>query len=89
MRRTSSSISARVTARGEAEGYPTVDVHLCNESDAPAYPVTLDVEEGRCFLSENFFLLKPHEEKTVRLTADTYPRRIEISLWNGDALTVE
>ena len=51
--------------------------------------MTLDVEEGRCFLSENFFLLKPHEEKTVRLTADIYPRRIEISLWNGDALTVE
>jgi beta-mannosidase len=83
------TLSARVTARGEEGGYPFAEVLLENESDAPAYPVTLDVDEGRCFLCENFFLLKPHEEKTVRLTADTYPRRIEISLWNGDALTVE
>ena len=40
-------------------------------------------------LSENFFLLEPSEEKTVRITADRGEvGEISVSLWNGEGVIV-
>lgn len=80
-------LTACVKDRGFDGTYHYADVTLRNISDVPAYPVTLDVcgNEKRCFLSDNFFLVKPGEEKTVRLTCDSGKADgIEVAFWNGE-----
>lgn len=85
-------LTATVTARGYEGSYAYADVALTNTSDTPAYPVTLDLtsDSQRCYLSDNFFLLKEHESKTVRVVCDEGEiDEISVSLWNGKSLTVK
>ena len=43
----------------------------------------------RFFLSDNFFMLKAGEEKTVRLVCrDGSADGIAVKLWNGEAVTL-
>lgn len=90
-----SAASAKITARLGKTGwegeYPMAEILLKNAAEAPAYPVTLDLgdgEEGRCYLSENFFLLKPGEEKRVRLVADSPFREVKICAWNAEEVVL-
>lgn len=85
-------LTATVTARGTEGKYAYADVLVTNVSDAPAFPVTLDIpdETARCYLSDNFFMLKSGESKTVRVTRDKGDvDEVFLSLWNGDLLTAK
>ena len=85
-------LTATVTARGTDGKYAYADVLVTNGSDAPAFPVTLDIpdETARCYLSDNFFMLKSGESKTVRVTRDKGDvDEVFLSLWNGDLLTAK
>ncbi|MBO5755447.1 MAG: hypothetical protein J6R89_05255, partial [Clostridia bacterium] len=84
-------LSAQRVATGKTGVYEYVDVAVKNLSDVPAYPVTLDLtdEDKRFFLDENFFLLKPGEEKMIRLTCDSGTcGTVVVSAWNGERLEV-
>jgi beta-mannosidase len=86
------AINAETVARGHDGKYSFAEIEIRNISDAPAFPVTLDIasDTQRCFLSDNFFMLKPNESKRVRLTCDKGEvEKIEISLWNGENIVVE
>ena len=85
-------LTATVTARGAEGKYAYADVLVTNVSDAPAFPVTLDIpdETARCCLSDNFFMLKSGESKTVRVTRDKGDvDEVFLSFWNGDCLTAK
>lgn len=86
------TLSAKIVGRGQAGRYAFADVCIANIGETPAYPVTVDVTdlEQRCFLSENFFLLKPQETKTVRITVDQGDiGRVAVACWNGDTVYAE
>ena len=86
------TLAAEIVSRGREGRYCYADVKLKNVSNTPAYPVTLDLssDTGRCFLSDNFFLLAAGEEKTVRLTCDKGTvEKVAISWWNGEGVTVD
>lgn len=85
-------LQAKIICRGKEGRYSYAIAEVENVSAFPAYPVTLDLvsEKQRCFLSDNFFLLKEGEKKTVKAVCDTAEiEEIEISLWNGDSITVK
>ena len=75
---------------GIEDGYKIYDLLLTNTSDVPAYPVTATVlnENSRFFASDNFFLLKPGEEKQIRITCDglseTEAADIKVEFWNAE-----
>ncbi|MBE6584775.1 MAG: hypothetical protein E7649_07390 [Ruminococcaceae bacterium] len=76
---------------GTEGGYGYARVLIENVSDSPAYPVTIDLcdEQKRFFLDDNFFMLKPYEKKTVRITCDdSQVGNISVSLWNGESATL-
>lgn len=90
-RASAATLEARVVERGTDGVYPYADICLKNGSPVPAYPVTVDLEDedGRCFLDENFFLLKPGEEKIVRLTRDRGEiKTIRVDFWNGAPIVI-
>ncbi len=63
-----------------------------NISETAAYPVTVDVtdDEQRIYLSDNFFMLKPFEEKEIRITSDKGDiEEIKIGLWNGKDIIIK
>lgn len=84
-------IDAKIINRGFDGKYSFAEVLIKNISKDPAYPVTLDVsDDKKTFLNENFFMLKPNEEKKVCITCDIGDvGRIRISFWNGDTVFVE
>lgn len=85
------TIEAAVVSSGTDGTYQYADVRVKNLSSVPAFPVTLDMTDDakRFFLSDNFFMLKAGEEKTVRLTCkDGSADGITVKLWNGKAVTV-
>ena len=61
-----------------------------NVGEIAAYPVTLHLKEdaSRHVESDSFFLLRPHEKRTVRIVtddADTVKEGdIEIHAWNAE-----
>ena len=75
---------------GIEDGYKIYDLLLTNTSDVPAYPVTATVlnENSRFFASDNFFLLKPGEEKRIRITCDGLleeeAAEIKVEFWNSE-----
>ncbi len=84
-------ISANVIGTGIDGKYHFADVSVENISDVTAYPVILDLidEEKRCFLSDNFFMLMPHESKTVRITCDNGETgKIKVGIWNGNSIVI-
>ena len=71
--------------------YDFAEILIRNISDIPAYPVTVDLSDDwkRFFLDDNFFMLKPHEEKKVRLTScEGEIGDILVGFWNGDGVVV-
>ena len=85
-------LEAQLIQTGLDGSYPYAELCILNESDTPAYPVTIDTEnsEQRVFLSDNFFLLKPQERKCVRITCDSGQlHTLRISLWNGSDLLLK
>lgn len=84
-------LKARVIRKGFDGKYHFACVSVQNVSDIAAYPVTVDLadSEQRCFLSENFFMLMPFEEKQIIVTCDKGDvKDICIQLWNGDGLVI-
>lgn len=84
-------LDAKIISRGTEGKYSYAEILIKNISDIPAYPITLDTadDDSRCFLSESFFMMKPHEEKTVRITSDKEEiGSVKIDLWNGENITV-
>lgn len=80
------SVSAQIIDSGNDGRYNYKEILIKNNSDIPAYPVTVDVlsDDARVFLSENFFLLKPYEEKTIRITQDKGEvLDISVKAWNA------
>ena len=80
------SVSAHIIDSGNDGRYNYKEILIKNNSDIPAYPVTVDVlsDDARVFLSENFFLLKPYEEKTIRITQDKGEvLDISVKAWNA------
>ena len=80
------SITAEVTDKGSDGTYNYADIEISNTSDTPAFPITISMadEEKRFFLSDNFFLLKPYEKRTVRITCDTGDADdIIVKYWNN------
>jgi len=83
------ALSATVTETGFDDTYHYADICMKNISDTPAYPVTVDTDNDtqRCYVSDNFFLLKPGEEKTVRITCDSgEPQNLVVDFWNGEKI---
>ena len=84
-------LDAKIIANGMVGDYAYAEVLITNISDTAAYPITLDTadEDSRCFLSENFFMLKQNEEKTVRITSDKKEiESIKITFWNGESIII-
>ena len=84
-------IEAVRAASGNDGKYDFAEILIKNISDTPAYPVTVDLADGqkRFFLDDNFFMLKPHEEKKVRLTClEGDIGDILVSFWNGEGVVV-
>ena len=86
---------AKVTAERVGTGrdgkYEFVRIALENVSDVPAYPVTLDLadDQKRFFLDENFFMMKPMEKKTVRLTClEGDIGKVLVRYWNGEGVEI-
>lgn len=81
------SLSARLLSYWPEDGCRVFDVRVTNTSDVPAYPVTVeqDHQRTRQYLSDNFFLLRPGESRTVRLTVNDpqAAANIEVSAWNA------
>lgn len=85
------TLKADIIDRGNDGKYNFARVLIKNISDTPAYPVTVDSanDKQRCFLNENFFMLKPHEEKIICITCDSGEiEKIQIDIWNGETITV-
>ena len=75
----------------EAEGdYMHRYVTVKNEGAVSAYPVTVETESARFYADDNFFLLEPGEEKTVRITVErdgvAEKEKITVSAWNGEEI---
>lgn len=86
------TLTAAITKRGIIDSYHYADVLIENISDISAFPVTVEPkdESARFYLSDNFFLLKAGESKTVRITSDTNGlEKITVNLWNGKAVSAE
>ena len=67
------------------------NIMIKNISENPAYPITLDLidDDQRCFLNDNFFLLMPGEEKTIRITCDKDKiKEVKVDFWNGTPLYI-
>jgi hypothetical protein len=86
-----SVIDGEILQRGVEGKYQFADIIIKNISNTPAYPITLDVTDDnqRCFLNENFFLLMPGEEKTIRITCDKGEiKEVKVDFWNGAPLLI-
>ena len=84
-------LQAERVGEGRDGRYEFADIRIRNTSAIPAFPVTVDVadDQKRFFLSDNFFLLKAGEAKTVRVTCDRGAvESVRIGLWNGDSVVV-
>lgn len=84
-------LQAERVGEGRDGRYEFADIRIRNTSAIPAFPVTVDVadDQKRFFLSDNFFLLKAGEAKTVRVTCDRGAvESVRIGLWNGEAVVV-
>lgn len=84
-------LSAKRIGEGKNGRYEYIDICVKNLSDCPAFPITFDLvdDEKRFFASDNFFMLKAGEEKTVQVTCDSGKAgNIRISFWNGDSVVV-
>ena len=85
-------ICAQIFNSGTNEyGYDFCDIHIKNTADTPCYPVTIGLcdENQKWYLSENFFMLMPNEEKQVRITANEGKcENIYIRSWNADEIYV-
>lgn len=82
-------LEANIISRGFDGKYHFASISVKNSSGITAYPVTVDLtdDEQRCFLSDNFFMLKPFEEKQISITCDKGSvQEISIQLWNGDTV---
>ena len=83
-------LTVKCECAGVENGYRSYELVLTNTSDVPAYPVTATVlnENSRFFASDNFFLLKPGEEKQIRITCDglseTEAADIKVEFWNAE-----
>ena len=87
----SAEIMAEKVGEGSDGRYKYVDICLKNSSDTPAFPITFDLvdDEKRFFASDNFFMLKGGEEKTVRITCDRgNAGEIVVGLWNGKDVVI-
>jgi beta-mannosidase len=75
---------------GVENGYKIYDICITNISSVPAYPVTVEVlnENSRFFASDNFILIKPDEEKWIRITCDGLSKDetadIKVEFWNSE-----
>lgn len=84
-------IDGEILQRGVEGKYSFADILIKNISENPAYPITLDSTDGeqRCFLNDNFFLLMPGEEKTIRITCDKGEiKKVKVDFWNGTPLFI-
>ncbi len=71
----------------DAQGYTKLELELQNIGATPIYPVTLDIEgDVRFFADDNFFLLKPNEQRVLSITTDSKQDKFNIilSAWNCD-----
>lgn len=84
-------LEAKVIKRGFDGRYNFACISVKNISDIAAYPITVDLVDDakRCFLSENFFMIMPFEEKEINITCDEGEvEDIKIQLWNGKSLVI-
>ena len=82
---------AHITETGNVGKYKYADIAVENISGISAYPVVVNSNDEDCrfYLSDNFFLLKPYETKTIRITFDKGEYRdVEIDFWNGNSISV-
>ena len=65
-------ILKHVIKKGFDGRYNFAYISVKNISDIAAYPITVDLVDDakRFFLSENFFMLMPFEEKEINITCD-------------------
>lgn len=84
-------VNAKISGKGMVGNYYFADVIIKNISSTPAYPVTIELcdEDQRFFLDDNFFLLKPEEEKKIRIVCDKGEiGEVMVNFWNGDPLFI-
>ena len=75
--------------------YGYIDIKIENISDITAYPVVLEPldEKSLFFADDNFFMLKPHETKDVRIVInrkfneENYP--IQVKAWNAEKILIK
>lgn len=87
----SAILNASIVQKGQNGRYGFADVCINNQSDVPAYPVTLELPntEQRFFCDDNFFLLKPGEEKIVRMFCNKGTiENVTITMWNGESVHI-
>ncbi|MBQ2735000.1 MAG: hypothetical protein IJF33_04130 [Clostridia bacterium] len=71
--------------------YGWTDICIKNCSETPAYPVTVDLSDGRrrFFSDDNFFMLKGGEQKVIRVTCrEGETGEISVGFWNGEGALV-
>ena len=84
------TLHASLVGQGFEGAYTYYDVEIENVGAIAAYPVTLHLKEdaSRHFESDSFFLLRPHEKRTVRIVTDDSGMAeggdIEICAWNAE-----
>lgn len=84
---------ALVSVSKETEGgYTHRYITVKNISEVSAYPVTIETESTRFYAEDNFFLLEPNEQKTIRVTMETDKitenETITVSAWNSEKITL-
>ncbi len=78
-------LTAKLLNKGTDGNYNYADIEITNISNIAAFPVTISMkdESKRFFLSDNFFLLKGNEKKTVRITCDKGEADdVVVKFWN-------
>ena len=89
------AVTASLLGSGIQGSYPFFKVCVRNTSSVAAYPVTLEIENtsARFYASENFFLLKPGESRSIRLVCDGLSAEelatISISAWNANRFIIK
>ncbi len=71
----------------DTQGYRRIEVCVQNIGNTPVYPVTVDIYgDNRFFADDNFFLLKPDEQRSFTITTDSAESKLKIILsgWNCD-----
>ena len=88
------NIKAKALRKSRTGKYVYYDIRLHNDSDAVAYPVSLEIENepARFFATDNFFLIKPDECREIRLVADGLDlsdvAKISVRAMNADEVKI-